>query len=155
MLPNRYFYLSPEGEIRELDLSASLKDDYIFISDFTAKNTILLQPISNGIMEFDIDGTLVNHYEKGGHSECFGTSGKYLTVTIDGTVHYYDLETGKPVDNMDALTTQMSSNPGNLELTNTSTVPFAFADGDDETSLFYVDSTGLYRYGPSCRTCGG
>lgn len=145
-LPNRYFYLSPEGEIRELDLSASLKDDYIFISDFTAKNTILLQPISNGIMEFDIDGTLVNHYEKGGHSECFGTSGKYLTVTIDGTVHYYDLETGKPVDNMDALTTQMSSNPGNLELTNTSTVPFAFTDGDDETSLFYVDSTGLYRY---------
>lgn len=145
-LPNRYFYLSPEGEIRELDLSDSLKDDYIFVSDFTAKNTILLQPISNGIMEFDTDGTLLNHYEKGGHSECFGTSGKYLTVTIDGTVHYYNLETGKPVDNMDALTTQMSSNPGNLELTNTSTVPFAFTDGDDEKSLFYVDSTGLYRY---------
>lgn len=145
-LPSRYFYLSPEGEIRELDLSASLKDDYIFIGDFTAQNTILLQPISNGIMEFDTDGTLLNHYEKGGHSECFGTSGKYLTVTIDGTVHYYNLETGKPVDNMDALTTQMSSNPGNLELTNTSTVPFAFTDGDDEKSLFYVDSTGLYRY---------
>lgn len=145
-LPNRYFYLSPEGEIRELDLSDSLKDDYIFVGDFTAKNTILLQPISNGIMEFDTDGTLLNHYEKGGHSECFGTSGKYLTVTIDGTVHYYNLETGKPVDNMDALTTQMSSNPGNLELTNTSTVPFAFTDGDDEKSLFYVDSTGLYRY---------
>ena len=145
-LPSRYFYLSPEGEIRELDLSDSLKDDYIFIGDFTAKNTILLQPISNGIMEFDTDGTLLNHYEKGGHSECFGTSGKYLTVTIDGTVHYYNLETGKPVDNMDALTTQMSSNPGNLELTNTSTVPFAFTDGDDEKSLFYVDSTGLYRY---------
>lgn len=145
-LPSRYFYLSPEGEIRELDLSDSLKDDYIFICDFTAQNTILLQPISNGIMEFDTDGTLLNHYEKGGHSECFGTSGKYLTVTIDGTVHYYNLETGKPVDNMDALTTQMSSNPGNLELTNTSTVPFAFTDGDDEKSLFYVDSTGLYRY---------
>lgn len=145
-LPSRYFYLSPEGEIRELDLSDSLKDDYIFIGDFTAQNTILLQPISNGIMEFDTDGTLLNHYEKGGHSECFGTSGKYLTVTIDGTVHYYNLETGKPVDNMDALTTQMSSNPGNLELTNTSTVPFAFTDGDDEKSLFYVDSTGLYRY---------
>lgn len=145
-LPSRYFYLSPEGEIRELDLSDSLKDDYIFIGDFTAQNTILLQPISNGIMEFDTDGTLLNHYEKGGHSECFGTSGKYLTVTIDGTVHYYNLETDKPVDNMDALTTQMSSNPGNLELTNTSTVPFAFTDGDDEKSLFYVDSTGLYRY---------
>lgn len=145
-MQHRFYYISPEGECRELDLSSQIKDSYIFNSNFSAKNTILVMPVSNGIMEFDTDGTLLNHYEKGGYVECFGISGKYLTVSIDSTIHYYDLETGKPVDNMDTLTAQMSANPGNLALTNTATVPFVFTDGDTKDSLFYVDSTGLYRY---------
>lgn len=45
-----------------------------------------------------------------------------------------------------ALTEQITSDDKNLQLTSTSSWPVVFAEGDEDDSLFFADSSGLYRY---------
>ena len=56
----------------------------------------------------------------------------------------------------DILTEQLKKTPSNLEFGNSSGTSLMFMDGDEEGTVFYVDSTGLYRYafGGQCDRTG-
>lgn len=142
-----FHYISPKGTSKELNVPVETAGKFVFFSRFTDNNTILFELPGDGIFEFDIDDEhLENRYEAGNSVEYFGTAGKYLAAITDGTVHYYELETGKPLDNMDALTKQITSNSYNLELASTSSLPSLFLKGAEDNNLFYLERSGLYHY---------
>ena len=92
------------------------------------------------------EGTVLGEYEKGVMLSYFFAAGNHLvTVSGDG-IHYYDLESGQPEDNQQALTGQISSDPKNLELSGVGQYPVVAAAGEEEDSLFFVDDEGMYRY---------
>ena len=69
-----------------------------------------------------------------------------LFTIQDQTLHGYDLDTGKPLDNISALTEQIQSDEQDVNWTTTSSFPLMFLKGDEDNSLFYIDHTGVYRY---------
>ncbi|MFP9035792.1 hypothetical protein, partial [Enterococcus faecalis] len=72
--------------------------------------------------------------------------GNYLVAVTNSTVHYYDLETGEPLEDAAALTEQITEDKSNLELTSTSSHPLVFSKGDEEDSLFYTEDGGVFRF---------
>lgn len=143
----KYYYADASGKVKDLKLEETLNGMFGFQSSFTDKGTLLLSILSNGAIEINPeDGSIVNEYEKGAMLSYFCAVQDYLmTVSPDG-IHYYDLETGDPMDDQQALTQQISSNEANLQLMGVGQVPVMAVPGDQEGSLFFVDSQGVYRY---------
>lgn len=56
----------------------------------------------------------------------------------DQTLHGYDLDTGKPLDNISALTEQIQSDEQDVNWTTTSSFPLMFLKGDEDNSLFIL-----------------
>lgn len=140
-----FYYVDPEGNFRELT-GASALAGYITEAKFTDNGTIILNLLSDGLAELSLtDGTVKNEYEKGNFVNYFCVDKKRL-ITVTDTLHYYDLETGEPMEDATALTEQITSDDKNLQLTSTSSWPVVFAEGDEDDSLFFADSSGLYRY---------
>ena len=88
----------------------------------------------------------MRRYEEGIRVDFIGTAGKMLFTIQDQTLHGYDLDTGKPLDNISALTEQIQSDEQDVNWTTTSSFPLMFLKGDEDNSLFYIDHTGVYRY---------
>lgn len=143
----KYYYADASGKVKDLKLEETLNGMFGFQSSFTDKGTLLLSILSNGAIEINPeDGSIVNEYEKGAMLSYFCAVQDYLmTVSPDG-IHYYNLETGDPMDNQQALTQQISSNEANLQLMGVGQVPVLAIPGDQKNSLFFVDSQGIYRY---------
>lgn len=143
-----YFYVSPEGTVRELDISEALGNGgFSYNSEFTEKGTVLMEVTGNGLVEIDpLDGSIKNKYEAGESLAYFGVIGNHIITVSPDDIHYYDADTGKPAEDAEALTEQISSNSGNMQITGVGTYPVLFAAGDEEDSLFFVDSNGMYRY---------
>ena len=116
---HKYHYVTPEGEVRggrETSLGA---DFYAFKADFTAAGNVILLGV-NSLVEISMeDGSLVRTYDDGS-VQGFGLAGNLLISIVDGTLHYYDTETGEPVSDESALTQQVASREENLYLTSTS-----------------------------------
>lgn len=142
-----YFYRSPDGASKELPIGEIMGKGFSNTAQFGNNGNLFLAPLGNGIKEINpTDGSLVHSYEENITAQFFGVCGKNLVVVADGTVHYYDTETGKPLEGMDALTGQITSNPDNLENVNSSSKSILFLEGDQPDSLFYADRGGMYRY---------
>lgn len=142
-----YYYCSPDGAASKLDIQDIVNSTMITACQFGNNGNIFLLSLGNGIKELNPkDGTLVHGFEDGGSVQFMGLSGKILSVVIDQTVHYYDTETGKPLETGEPLTQQITSNESNLEMTSSSSVPILFLSGDEDDSIFYLDHNGLYRY---------
>ena len=140
-----FYYIDPEGNFRELT-GASALAGYITEAEFTDNGTIILNLLSDGLAELSLtDGTVKHEYEKGNFVNYFCVVKNHL-ITVTDTLHYYDLETGEPMEDASALTEQITSNDNNLQLTSTTSWPVVFAEGDEGDSLFFTDSSGLYRY---------
>ena len=138
-----YFYISPSGEVKELDLNEAT-DGYIFRCAFSEKGNLLLSS-SNGVQEVNPqDGSIVHSYDEGSMVTIFDTVGTRLVV--DTEIHYYDMETGKPLDEEEILTKEIASNPDNLQMTGVGVNNLLFLEGDEKDSLFYVSHDGIYRY---------
>lgn len=141
------YYRSPEGETKTIDISDIMQSSLISSGQFADNGNLFLNIVGNGVTEINpIDNTVVHSYESGASVEFMGISGKNLVLVTDGTVHYYDIETGKPLDTGDALTKQITSDESNLQNNTSSSVPILFLDGDEENNIFYLDHNGMYRY---------
>lgn len=140
------YYIDKDGNIKDISLDSFGDENYVYDCKFSENGTILLH-FMTGIAEIRLsDGSVVHTYEDGSHVEYFGLAEKYLIVFVDGSIHYYDLETGNPLEDEAALTRQISSNDKNMYRNISSSWPLLFLSGDEEDSLFYVDSSGMYRY---------
>lgn len=140
-----YFYISPTGEAKELDLNETM-DGYIFRCVFSDKGNLLLSS-SNGVQEINPqDGSVIHTYDEGSVVSIFDTVGSRLISVVDTEIHYYDMETGKPLEEEEVLTKEISSNPDNLQMTGVGINNLLFIDGDEKDSLFYVSHDGIYRY---------
>lgn len=140
-----YFYISPTGKAKELDLNETM-DGYIFRCVFSDKGNLLLSS-SNGVQEINPqDGSVIHTYDEGSVVSIFDTVGSRLISVVDTEIHYYDMETGKPLEEEEVLTKEISSNPDNLETTGMGINNLLFIEGDEKDSLFYVSHDGIYRY---------
>lgn len=140
-----YFYISPSGEVKELDLNEAT-DGYIFRCAFSEKGNLLLSS-SNGVQEVNPqDGSVVHSYDEGSMVTIFDTVGTRLISVVDTEIHYYDMETGKPLEEEEILTKEIASNPDNLQMTGMGVNNLLFLEGDVKDSLFYVSHDGIYRY---------
>ena len=142
-----FFYLSPDGNVQKVDTGDTLQSSYTFQACFTENGTVLSVDPDYGVAEINpSDGSLVRRYEEGINVDFIGTAGKMLFTIQDQTLHGYDLDTGKPLDNISALTEQIQSDEQDVNWTTTSSFPLMFLKGDEDNSLFYIDHTGVYRY---------
>lgn len=142
-----YYYCPAGGEGRKLDLGSAFEGTFSWDMAIGVNGNLFLELTGQGIMEINpADCSVVHEYEKGKHTDYMGVTSEYLIVIADGDVRYYDIASGKPADGGDALTEQLKKTPSNLEFGNSSGTALMFMDGDEEGTLFYVDSTGLYRY---------
>lgn len=141
-----YYHMSADGEVHKLDFSGLSENFYVFNCKFTEQGTLLLQTVESLIEVNPEDGSKLYEYENGNRVEFFGVAGNKLAVVVDGSVHYYNTETKEPIEGGDVLTEQMASNPENLMLMSTSSLPILFCKGDEEDAVFYADHKGLYRY---------
>lgn len=140
-----YFYISSSGEVKELDLNEAT-DGYIFRCAFSEKGNLLLSS-SNGVQEVNPqDGSVVHSYDEGSMVTIFDTVGTRLISVVDTEIHYYDMETGKPLEEEEILTKEIASNPDNLQMTGMGVNNLLFLEGDEKDSLFYVSHDGIYRY---------
>lgn len=141
----RYIYITPEGEAKELPITDEMNNGFVNGSEFTDNNTLLLQKTGDGILEINLeDGSIKTTYDKGNYVTYFGLIGNRLITMSDDAVHYYDVDTGKPIDDEEALSQSIIEN-SQVGL-GVGSYPIIFIDGDEEGTLFYVDSKGLYRY---------
>lgn len=144
---HKYYYLAPDGSVKELDLSQILASGYVTEARFTDKGNLIINDFPTALVEINLlDGSIVRKYEEGNNITCFAPIGNYLVAVTNSTVHYYDLETGEPLEDAAALTEQITEDKSNLELTSTSSYPLVFSKGDEEDSLFYAEDGGVYRY---------
>lgn len=142
-----YYYCKKDDTVTKLDLGAITGETFAFTMKIGNNGNLFLMLTGNGIVEINPeDQTLVHEYEKGKHTDFMGVTSKYLIVVANGDVLYYDISTGKPAEGGEALTSQLKKTPANLEMGNSTGYPILFMDGDEEDSLFFVDSSGLYRY---------
>lgn len=142
-----YHYRSPEGKTKTLDIADTINSTIISDSQFGDNGNLFFNATGNGIREINpSDGTLVHSYEKGSSVSFMGMSKKNLVLITDDTVHYYDIETGKPLDTGEPLTQQITSEESNLQNGSSSSVPILFLPGDEDDSIFYLDHDGMYRY---------
>lgn len=141
------YYIDKDGSARELSMDF-LEGVYFWGGmEFTDTGTLLAGVSGKGIAEISLeDGSALRWFEEGETVEWFGLAGNELIVNVDGSIHYYDLETGKPADDQEALSQQITSNENNLYRNVTSSWTILFLPGDEEDSVFYVDNTGMYRY---------
>ena len=146
-LKMEFFYISSDGNVQKIDTGDIIQSSYTFQSCLTENGTVLIVDPGNGAAEINLsDGSLVRRYEEGNRVDFIGTAGKMLFTIQDQTLHGYDLDTGKPLDNISALTDQIQSDEQDVNWTTTSSFPLMFLKGDEDNSLFYIDHTGVYRY---------
>lgn len=144
---HKYYYLAPDGSVKELDLSQILASGYVSEARFTDKGNLIINDFATALVEINpLDGSVIRKYEEGSVVSCFAPIGNYLVAVTNSTIHYYDLETGEPLEDAAALTEQLTEDEYNLELTSTSSYPLVFSKGDEEDSLFYAEDGGVYRY---------
>lgn len=144
---HKYYYLAPDGSVKELDLSQILASGYVTEARFTDKGNLIINDFPTALVEINLlDGSIVRKYEEGNNITCFAPIGNYLVAVTNSTIHYYDLETGEPLEDAAALTEQLTEDESNLELISTSSYPLVFSKGDEEDSLFYAEDGGVYRY---------
>ena len=141
------YYIDPEGKAGELPGSSELVGDgYVTEAKFTDQGTIILNLTGRGLAEVNLaDGSVKAEYEKGTFVNYF-TVDRNRLITVTDTLHYYDLETGEPVEDAEALTEKITADESNLQLSSTTSFPVVFAEGDEEDSLFFAERDGLYRY---------
>ncbi len=109
-LKMEFFYLSPDGNVQKVDTGDTIQSSYTFQACFTENGTVLIVDPGNGVAEINpSDGSLVRRYEERIRVDFIGTAGKMLFTIQDQTLHGYDLDTGKPLDNISALTEQIQS----------------------------------------------
>ena len=146
-LKMEFFYISSDGNVHKIDTGDTIQSSYTFQACFTENGTVLIVDSGNGVAEINLtDGSLVRRYEEGNRVDFIGIAGKMLFTIQDQTLHGYDLDTGKPLDNISALTEQIQSDEQDVNWTTTSSFPLMFLKGDEDNSLFYIDHTGVYRY---------
>lgn len=142
-----YYYCPSGGEGKKLELGSDVSGSFSWDMAIGTNGNLFLELTGNGILEINpADSSVVHEYEKGKHTDYMGVTPEYLIVIADGDVRYYDIASGKPAEGGDALTEQLKKTPSNLEFGNSSGTSLMFMDGDEEGTLFYADSTGLYRY---------
>lgn len=142
-----FYYLGADGKGKILDIGKELTSAYVTNAKFTDKGTLIVSNMGNGLLEIDpADGSVVGKYEEGTSVTCFSPVGNRLVVVTDSTLHYYDLETGEPLEDAGAMTEHIASDEMNLQMISTSSYPVVFSEGDEEDSLFYVEGGGLYHY---------
>lgn len=142
-----YYYRSPDGAVTKLDIADMIGSDMVQNCQFGENGNIFLLALGNGVREFNPnDGSFIHGFEEGSSVAFMGLSAKNLIAVTDGTVHYYDTETGKPLESGDPLTQQITSKDSNLQNVTSSSVPILFLPGDEDDSVFYLDHDGMYRY---------
>ncbi|WP_274422639.1 ABC transporter substrate-binding protein [Blautia sp. XA-2221] len=142
-----YYYISPDGTNQKMDIGNELSSGYITDARFTDHNTVIINDFATALLEISLeDGSIVRKYEEGGTVSCFAVLGNHLIAVTDTTLHYYNLETGEPLEDEAALTEQITSDEMNLQMTSTSSFPLVFTKGDEKDSIFYTDDKGIYRY---------
>ncbi len=143
---SRYYFIDGKGNAREMNLEALGDGFFIWDCEFTDRNTILLRTLTE-IAEVSLeDDHIKAKYEEGKGAEYMGLVDHYLLAVADGGIHYYDIDTGKPIEDETAFTKLFAENEVNLARNVTSSYTALFLAGDEKDSLFFADSRGIYRY---------
>ncbi|MDO4272657.1 MAG: ABC transporter substrate-binding protein [Eubacteriales bacterium] len=138
-------YFSPQGQKKELTVGEEL-NGIISRNDFSKEGRLFVKA-GDSVQEIDIkEDAVISEYEKGNPVNNFGLAGNIMITIFDKDIHYYDLDTGKPLDNLEPLTKQVSMKNSNMFLRSLQVNPILFIDGDEDNSLFYIDHQGMYRY---------
>ena len=141
-----YYYLAADGTAKNLDIGSQISSGYCSEAWITENGTVVINDIGQALLEFRLeDGSLVNKYEEGSAVQFFSVYENTLIAVVNNMIHYYDLKTGKPLEDASSLTEELTSNEKNLEMYSTATTPVVFSKGNDG-SLFFAESAGVYRY---------
>lgn len=102
--------------------------------------------LGSGVHEVDVDsGQVEKVFPEERSMTVLGICGDLLLVVTDGTLHYYDRNTGKPGEEEKVLTEQLTAKEDYLYTTNSSSYPMFFIEGERE-QIFYVNPSGIYSY---------
>ncbi len=79
--------------------------------------------------------------------QSFGIAGKTLIATdYSGNTSFYDTVTGEPIQQDEVLAEALKGKLSEMNFVTFGSDQVLFHTGDEENSLYYCDSTGLYRH---------
>lgn len=165
------YQTSEKAASDEIDLSDTdaLSDDSVSEENFNDEGTAFSMPIqdmSNNLIKVkysddgkifgsDCNGKILQinpqtgeiEQDFGSEVQSFGMAGKTLIATdYSGNTSLYDTVTGEPVQQDEVLAEALKGKLSEMNFVTFGSEQVLFLTGDEENSLYYCDSTGLYRH---------
>lgn len=165
------YQTSEKAASDEIDLSDTdaLSDDSVSEENFNDEGTAFSMPIqdmSNNLIKVkysddgkifgsDCNGKILQinpqtgeiEQDFGSEVQSFGIAGKTLIATdYSGNTSLYDTVTGEPVQQDEVLAEALKGKLSEMNFVTFGSEQVLFLTGDEENSLYYCDSTGLYRH---------
>lgn len=165
------YQTSEKAASDEVDLSDTdaLSDDSVSEENFNDEGTAFSMPIqdmSNNLIKVkysddgkifgsDCNGKILQinpqtgeiEQDFGSEVQSFGIAGKTLIATdYSGNTSLYDTVTGEPVQQDEVLAEALKGKLSEMNFVTFGSEQVLFLTGDEENSLYYCDSTGLYRH---------
>lgn len=140
-----YSYVSfdAEGTVKKTPLSDM---DYWLLA-FTDTNELIGVGYGIGAAVLDRDNGEVKSVLTGEAPALVAGCGSEALLVTQSDVQRYDAATGESLGRWDALSEAMFADGTSYEITNTTSVPAAFAT-DEEGRLYYVTQKGIFAYTP-------
>ncbi|MDO4276179.1 MAG: ABC transporter substrate-binding protein [Eubacteriales bacterium] len=138
------WYRDSEGNVREiLEDQDNRNKNMVSNISFDSEGNILAQVTMKGILHFSTEtGELLHTFQEGEDNYGFGVCGNILISFFNANeVRYFDLETGKPLEDDAVLTKQMVPN---LMWGNAS--PLVFAEDSGQAGMLICDREGIYSH---------
>lgn len=165
------YQTSEKAASNEIDLSDgdALSDSSVSEENFSDEGNTFSMPIqdmSNNLMKVkysddgkvfgsDSNGKILRinpqtgeiEQDFGSEVQSFGIAGKTLIATdYSGNTSLYDTVTGEPIQQDEVLAEALKGKLSEMNFVTFGSDQVLFHTGDEENSLYYCDSTGLYRH---------
>lgn len=165
------YQTSEKAASNEIDLSDgdALSDSSVSEENFSDEGNAFSMPIqdmSNNLMKVkysddgkvfgsDSNGKILRinpqtgeiEQDFGSEVQSFGIAGKTLIATdYSGNTSLYDTVTGEPIQQDEVLAEALKGKLSEMNFVTFGSDQVLFHTGDEENSLYYCDSTGLYRH---------
>lgn len=140
---------SEQNDTEQVDSqqSASANREMLSAMQFDETGALLAQGF-NGVYKIDTaTGDITQRFASGEYLIGYGITGNTLLVVTKSEIKLFDLTTGKPMDRDKVLESQLNEKNIFESMNNSSeSDPIIFQKGQDEQSLYFCDSSGLYHH---------
>lgn len=145
-----FYVMEPDGEMKDFSESRDDSTDYPQILDmqFTGDGDLIALYLAGSLKQYDgTSGEEVHDYGLD-NIVTFSVVGEQLYVIAERQLQIFQWKDQTPVERDEVLSQQIEGEPSNLTTTTTSSVPVTFAPQDEEGSIFYCTSEGIYSHQP-------